>query len=963
MTGGRSPAACPSPPGGRPFRTNHRCARVPELRFLLLGPVEAHLGDRRLELGRRRERALLAVLLLEAGHVVPTERLVDLLWDNAPPASARTAVHTHVSRLRTALDPDRDGRHGFRLHAHRRGYLAEADPDAIDAHRFTGLVRAARALGEPGARATALRTALALWRGPALQDSASSLLRHRLTAELTESRFDATELALAAELQCGRHRALIGELTTLTAEHPTRETFWAQLALALHRCGRQADALHTLDRARRHLVDDLGIDPGPQLSRLHQRILRADPALHLGAEPPHVPAAHHQLPADIADFTGRQDHLRRLHEVADGATSATATTICVIEGMGGAGKTRLAVRFAHQLVRRRLFDEIQLWAGLRGFHPEQPPADPAAVLENFLRLLGVAAHQIPADPDARAALYRGRLAGRRALVLLDDAASEDQIRPLLPGTADGLVVVTSRRTLPGLDGAGSLPVGGFTTAEALELLDRYAGSDRVRREADDARRLADLCGNLPLAVAVTARHLRSRPDWRLGELVRRLGTGERRLSELSPPARAARAVFDLSYRGLPAGHQRVFRLLAVHPGRDFEVGAVAALAGITEAHAQAVLDDLLDEHLLVPSSTRHRYGVHDLIRQYAGERSREHDPEPDRQAALDGLARHYLLRARHATLLIHPPETRRISAPEGPAPWRTAVEAVEWTETEYENLVATAQAVARAPDAVLALELVAALYRPLANRGHSTDRIALTRMAVRIARQAGDRHAEAQSLEDLGTLCGQIGAAVEAQACSRQAFEIWTELADPVGQQGCLADLGNTCRQQGDHEKAVDFLQRSLAIAVASGNRRGEASVLNFLGLTYQGTAEFATAIEHLARSAALFHETGNELGAAIALANRGWAHQRAGQPGEAVGYHRRGLEIFRAIGDRYNEAEQHWGIAQAAHDSGDPATARPHWRTAITILREIQAVDDEEATEMLAQDVPATPEVIRLNT
>jgi DNA-binding SARP family transcriptional activator/tetratricopeptide (TPR) repeat protein len=934
-------------------------------RFLLLGTVEVHPDGGPLALGRRRERCLLALLLLEAGRVVGVDRLVDLLWDREPPDSARDTLYTHMSRLRTALDPGRDGRYGIRLHARQSGYLAEVDPDAVDAHRFTALVRAAGGSTEPAVRSAGFRAALALWRGPVMQDSASELLRQRIAATLTEQRLDATELAVDAELRCGRHRELVGELTALTAEHPTREALWAALARALYRCDRQADALAALRQARLRLDADLGIDPGPGLRLLHAQILRADPALRTDPTTARLPAAHHQLPPDIADFTGRDAPLRHLHDLAEQAAAATSTAvpILVVEGMGGLGKSRLAIRFAHQLLRRGLFDEIQLWAQLHGFHAVRPPAEPGAILGNLLRLLGVAAQQLPEDVDSRAALYRDRLGGRRVLVLLDDAASEEQVRPLLPGGPGSLVLITTRRRLTGLDGVHTLPLETFSTEESLDLLARQAGRDRVAAEPAAARRLAQLCGHLPLALALTARHLRGRPHQRLDELVTRLDA-DSRSGERSPHADAVQAVFDVSYRALPTDHQRVFRLLAVHPGHDVSVPSVAALAAIPSCDAQAVLDDLLDEHLL-SHCTGPGYGIHDLIRQYLTEQSQRHDSVLDRHAALTRVVQHYLTWAEHATLLIHPTERRRVRTPPGQPPWPTPAEAIAWAESEYENLIATVHRAAEAPgvDPELAVRLVAALYRPLANRGHSTDRITLNHIAVRVARRIGDQHAEAQSLEDLGALCGQVGLTAESVAYSSRALVVWTDLGDRIGRQACLADLGNTWRQLGDHDKAIEYLRQSLRMSVESGDEQGGASTLNYLGLTHQQVGDHDAAAACLTRSADAYRRVGNRLGEAIALANHGWARQRAGRPREAIDFHARGLAMFHDLEDHYNEAEQHWGIATASHRLGDPDTARTHWHAAIEMLRDIQALDDDEATRLLAQDVPDTPEIIRLNT
>ena len=689
-------------------------------------------------------------------------------------------------------------------------------------------------------------------------------------------------------------------------------------------------------------------------------------AIAAGREPDagKVPVvARHQLPMDIPEFTGRQLELDRLNALAESAGNRTAPLVVTITGMAGVGKTRLAVRAAHVLAASR-FDEVQLWADLRGFHPQQPPATPASVLDNFLRLLGVVAYQLPDDLDGRAALYRDRLNGRRALIVLDDAATEDQVRPLLPGMPGCLVLITSRRSLTGLDGTHPLSLGTFGATESVLLLGRHAGQDRVHAEPDPALRLADLCGHLPLAVTVTGRYLRGRHALSLTELTTRMTTDEPRHADLSPHARSVQAVFDLSYRALPAGHQRLARLLALHPGQHFAAPSVAALTSVPESQAQAILDDLLDEHLLHQTGQA-RYAMHDLVRDYLTRQAHRHDTEPERHAALERLTCHYLDRARHATQLVYPTEHRRVAAAVGPAPWHTPAEAVAWVDDEYDNLVATVRRVAEGPGSLapLAVELVAALYRPLANRGHSSDRIALNQLAARFAGQTGDRRMEALLLEDLGTLCSQVGRTSEAVTHSHRALAIWTELGEATGQRGCLADLGNCCRQQGDHDKAIEYLQQALAISAEAGDRFGEASVRNFLGLTYQGIGEFEVATEHLERSAELCQEVGNQLGGAIALANLGWACQRSGRPHTAIRYHRQSLEIFRELEDRYNEAEQHWGIGQAMHQLGDAASARRHWHTAITMLHDINALDDRQTRDLLAQEVPETPELIRLNT
>lgn len=893
--------------------------------YLVLGRVEAWRAGREVPLGRRRERTLLAVLLLAAGQVVPVTRLVDLLWDDEPPATARASLHTHVSRLRA---------HGVGVSARDGGYRADVEPLAVDAHRFVRLVSQARAVSDPARRAQGLRAALALWRGDVMADTATDLLRARVCAELTELRFTATELAVEADLACGRHAELVGELTALTAEHPLREELWAHLLVALHRCGRRPEALDAYARARRCLAEELGVEPGPRLHRVYQDILANSSTVD-------APAARHQLPRDITEFTGRTAELRALHRIVATAPD-TAVTIVAIEGMGGVGKTRLAVRAAHQLASR--FDDLQLWADLRGFDPDRRPVPASAALDHFLRLLGVPDQHIPPGEEERAALYRDRLAGRRALVVLDNVADERQVRPLLPASPSSLVLITSRRGLAGLDGAHSLPLREFSAAESVALLSTVVGAERVAAEPAAAARIAELCGHLPIAVGLAARRLRARPAWRLADLAARLDLPS-----------SVRAIFDLSYDGLPERGQRLFRLLAVHPGDDVTPLSAAALADLPDVEAE--LELLVDEHLLDPTVPG-RYRMHDYLRAYA-----KSLPDKESQAAQARVVDHYLAYARQATRLLRPTDTRRVPADFRGAGLSTPAEAVAWAGDEHPNLVAAAHLAGGLPNRSVVVDLVAALYWPLANRGLSGDRIALCELASSVAHSLGDVAGEAQALEDLGTVLGQIGRFDESVAYNRQALALWRAVGDVLGEQGCLSGLGITYQQQGLFEEALHCLDEALAVNRRAGHRPGAASVLNYQGLVHQGLKEHDTAVDRHAASAAIHHEVGNTFGEAVALANLSWAHQRAGRPRDALPSHGRALALFRTLGDRYNEAEQLWGLGAAHHALGAPDEARAHHHAAITILEEINLLSRPEAEALRADPAPPTPDIIRLNT
>ncbi|MFG1625394.1 BTAD domain-containing putative transcriptional regulator [Kribbella sp. NPDC049227] len=936
----------------------------PELgsaRFGLLGPIEAWHGAERLQLGRRRERALLAILLLEANRLVSADRVIDLLWDGSPSDSARASLRSHVSRLRSCLLPAGRDRYGVRLEARGGGYLLATDPAAIDVNRFSRLVQQARDTVDVTARGRLLREALSLWRGPALADASSDLLRRRLATDLDELRLVATELAIDADLDCGRHEQAVAEVHRLIGDHPYREGLWARLALGLYRAGRQADALQVLAQARDRLTGELGLDPGPELRKLQQKILTCDPTLAPAAAGPVVAVQPskppQQVPMDIPEFTGRDGEQATLTALAAPAAQGRGSqpVVCAIEGMAGVGKTRFAIHAAHDLVRRGWFDEVRLWADLHGFDPQRTPADPGTVLGGFLRQLGVPGWEVPEDLEARAALYRSHLAGRRALVLLDNAAFEEQVRPLLPGSGPSLVLITSRRRLSGLDGVQPIPLDVFTRAEAIALLARIAGPERVAGHEADAARIASLCGHLPMAITLAARRLRGHPTWTLGDLARRLSADV-----------SQEASFNLSYDALPPQRQRVFRRLGLNPGDQLTPQTAAALSGRSVAEADAHLEALLDEYLLYEVEPG-RYRMHDLVLAYARDRAQTDESEQARHAAVRRLLASYLTWATQATLLVHPTESRRVARTlvAGQVELRTPTEAIAWTEVNLADLVATIRRALELPGNAphQAVRLVHALYRPLANRGHSRERITLNELAADAAGRSGDQEGEAQTLEDLGVLCGQVGRLAEAVRHTKRALELWRETGNHIGEAGCLTGLGITYRQLGQLDEAVACLREGLAINLRIGHVPGEASALNHLGLALQSAGCCDEAIVCGQQSIARHRDLGDRTGEALALANLGWAYLRSRQPSRAIDCHRAALPLFRDWGDRYNESEQLWGIGQAYHALGDDDRARVHWHESITILRDLDVLRPAQAEVLLGQPVPDTPEIIRLNS
>src|SRR6266511_3559620 len=580
--------------------------------FRLLGPVEAYSQQRPVRLGRRRERCLLGLLLMEAGNVLTMDRLVALLWNDDPPPAAPRSVHAHVARLRAGLSP-----HGLRIVTAGTGYLADVDPREVDVHRFTAAVARAQALAHPAERAAVLGDALALWRGPLLAGVAGDELRERVGASVEGLRRLAVELRAQALLDGGAHEQVAAELPAQVAEHPTRERLVELLMVALYRGGRQAEALAVYRRTRELLVADLGVEPGPQLQRTHSRVLVRDPTL--AAAPPGDtarpdPPRWRYLPRDIPDFTGRAADLDRLDAlVPDGDGSATAVVITTIAGTAGIGKTALAVHWGHRTAGR--YPDGQLYVNLRGYDTGRP-LRPVEAFAQLLRALGLSGDKIPvAEPEA-ADLYRSVLADKRVLVLLDNARSVDQVRPLLPSSPGSVAVITSRDRLTGLlarDGARRLTLDVLRPDEAIALLSRILGADRVQAEPAAARELAALCGHLPLALRIAAANLADQPDRRIAEHVTALGEGNVvALAVEGDRQSALRAAFYQSYATLAPRGRRLFRSLGLLPAEDFPgalPGGVRTVVPVVPGHRRRRRAPAVPAHVPPPGDHPHERAV------------------------------------------------------------------------------------------------------------------------------------------------------------------------------------------------------------------------------------------------------------------------------------------------------------------------------------------------------------------
>jgi len=930
---------------------------TPKLEFCLLGPVVVRCGGVALPVSRGRQRAVLAVLLLNAGRVVSVGEIAETLWGPAPLPSASATVRNYVKRLRRVLgDADQ-----ARIVTRSPGYVIRVDPGELDVARFEALLDGARTAARGGsweAAAEQARAALALWRGEPLADVESEALALREVPRLAELRLQAAELRTDADLRLGRHGVVIAELERMAAAHPLREHLHALLMLALYRDGRQAEALAAYRRARRMLLDELGAEPGAELRELHRQILAAGPAL-AGPEPGQLsaPVVPRELPGPVPQFVGRAAELAGLTGMLEraGAQRPRTLVISAIAGMAGVGKTALAMQWAHQVADR--FPDGQLHVNLRGYDPGQPmPA--ADALAGFLRSLGVAERDIPAGTAERAARYRSLLAGRRMLIVIDNAGDADQVRPLLPGSPSCAAVVTSRDALAGLvarDGARRLDLGLLPPAEAVALLRALIG-DRVDAEPEAAATLAGYCARLPLALRVAAERAIASPGASLSDVTSGLADQRERLDLLDAAGdrlTAVRAVFSWSLRHLDDEAARAFRLLGLHPGTDFDAYAAAALTGTTLRQARRLLGRLARAHLIQPAGTG-RYGMHDLLRAYAAGRAADAGHEPERRAALTRLFDHYLATAAAAAgaLFRADPDQPALPQPGGPVPPVTSpAAALSWLDAQRSTLVAVAAHAADHGWPRHAIGLAATIFRYL-DVGHLTDAAAMHGHACRAAAQAGDRGAEAAALTMLGAadaargrlrqaaghleralaLCradgdrkgearalGSLGVADYCQgryrqsaARHRRALAIYLEAGDRAGEARELHALGVIELRQGRYEQAADHLRRSLALFRCIGTRSGEAHVLGNLGELELQRGRYAQAAGHLRRSLRLGRETGSRLCQARALACLGISELRQDRRGQAIGHLRQSLALHSEAGNRSGQAEALNGLGEA---------------------------------------------------
>jgi DNA-binding SARP family transcriptional activator/tetratricopeptide (TPR) repeat protein len=903
------------------------------------------VGRSRQPLGGPRQERVLAVLLLEANKVVPVYRLVDAAWGEDPPTTASHQVRKMAADLRRRLPSP-----ATTIVTDGPGYRMIIADDQLDLRMFElRLARAkeAEAAGLLSNAVTQLEAALALWRGPALAGLDSPVLRAS-AAVLDERRLSATEHLMELRLSLGEARELCGDLRALLVEHPLRETLRRQLMLALYRSGRQADALHVYDEGRRLLAEELGIDPGTELARLYEDILRSDSRLDLAVaappEPERPPAAWtaepavtppSTLPYDLPDFTGRAEELEALLNIVDKAPGSTPTVITV-DGMAGVGKTTLAVHAAHRLADR--FPDGQLFVDLHGFTPGRDPAGVAEALSTLLAALGVPGDQVPIDVVARSAAWRVQAAGRRLLVLLDNAANTAQIRPLLPGTGGSLVMVTSRSRLS-LDGAMPLSLVLPSDADALTLVGRLLGEDRVALEPTEVAGLIEACGRLPLAMRLAATRLNNRPHWTVGYLVTRLRREERRLGELVVDDRSVEAAVGLSYRGLGPEQQQLFRRLGLHPGPDFDATAAAALVDVPRESAEVLLEDLLDARLLLQRQLD-RYTFHDLLRSYAQAAVRA-DPQAERDEAVLRLVDYYLHTADTAAYLIQPGRLRvelKLAHPPRETPvLADRAEAMDWFDAERLNLLAVARYCARHRLDVHTSHMPRAIAMYLLLSGQIQDEAALLDAGLDAARRLGDRGTEMRTLFTMVIPLWHIGRFRDALDRASQALAIATELADRRGEAVCLSRIGMLYNELGQYGQALEYNERALVIHREMDDRQEQRTVLNSISFSLASLGRYQQALDAARQAVAIERELGGASFGAAGLLNEGIARTGLGDLPGALTALDEAARLARQVGARGVEAEVLAQQADVHRRLGHYDDAYRHGRQALDILWSIQ--------------------------
>ncbi|HEY1628148.1 MAG TPA: BTAD domain-containing putative transcriptional regulator [Streptosporangiaceae bacterium] len=938
------------------------------MQFKILGPLEVTGGADRIDLGGPRQQAVVATLLLSVNQLVTTEQLLEAMYGDDQPPTGRSQVQIVISSLRQTFA--RHGRPAI-IRTHPVGYVLELEGDSLDAGRFAELVAAGRKLGQSEAARRAYRDALRLWRGPALDGMDSPVLRDAGSL-LDEQRGIVTEDCVDLELDLGLHHELIGELAELVEQYPPRERAYGQLMLALYRCDRAAEALRVYRQAWQRLRDELGIEPGERLRELEQAILIQDRAL----APPAQPVRHQPpdarvpslLPADIGDFIGRAEQIGQVRRQLNGTGLHEAVPVVVLTGKGGVGKTSLAVHVSHQLIAD--FPDGQLFASFHG--ATDHPVSPMQILERFLRLLGLPGSEIPDTLEERTEVYLSLLGDQRVLVVLDDAVTESQVVPLLPGRGGAAGIVTSRQRLTGLAGATHVDVEVLAPARSLDLLARIAGAARVESEAGQAVRVAGYCGHLPLALRIAGARLSARQHWSIEQLADRLADETRRLDELSYGDMSVRPTISLSYESADTDVKRLFRRLALVDLGVFSNWLAAALLDEPIGRAEDLLDDMVSAQLIevdVPEpGAPSQYRFHDLLRVFARERLAAEEPAAEQAAALERAFGALLFLAEQARSRHWGGEYARLrsDAPRWTLPEDVVVELISdpvtWYDRERATLVPAVRQAAQAGLTELCWSLAYNAVTLFETRAYLDDWWATHDVALTATREAGDVRGQAAILYSLGSLhvtrqrfdvaresfasatrlfrevgddqgialvTSQVayidrlsGRLAEAEAGYEQALAILGKTADLIATAYALQGLAQVKLEHGKMAEAISLLSEALRLSRALRPGRAEAQVLHRIGESYLLSGELDQAFSTFQLVLGKVRNLRDPIGETYALHGMGCAQLRQGALDHARSTLRQALDLARTSHDRLAEGRALLALAEVTLADGDTAGA-----------------------------------------
>jgi DNA-binding SARP family transcriptional activator len=923
---------------------------APPIRFAVLGPVRAWSGDRELNLGPRQQRQILGLLLTRVGRDVPVHQFIEMLWGHSAPASAVNSVHRFISALRRTLEPDLAARSGGRWLLRRdSAYRLVAPLRAIDLMEFRRLADEARQAEQFGFRDVAIARyaeALSQSHGRSADDGSNEIRRYSAFVSIDEEYASVARDAARAAVAFDQIGTLLPAVRRAAEMNPLDEALQARLMLLLAADGRQADAFALFQSVRDDLARDLGVDPGPELRAAYDEVLHPRQKVSVTGPTRATQVIPAQLPRDLPLFTGRRAELDRADALLKLAEQDGVMPIVAIDGMPGAGKSTFALHWAHEVANR--FPDGQIYLDLRGQDPQAPPMSAGDALDSLLSTLGVNGAAVPPGQGAKAALMRSYIAGRKILVLLDNAESADQIRTLLPGDSDCLVLITSRLRLTALSashGAELFTLDLPDSDECRTLLTRRlsatTGDQGLVPDRNALDSIVTSCGRLPLALTAVAADVAVYPAPNLNEVaadLRRRGSGPEAFG--TDGAAMLRDAFTSAYRMLEPAAARLFRLLSEHPGPDISAAAAAALAGLSPQKVRPLLVELTRSHLLVASPSG-RLTPHILLQAYAGELCESVDSPQERRAARIRLLLQYRHTAYAAQMLMRP---LLDPIPAGEVPEGVNVEeiagyrgALAWFQAEHEVLQRLVGCSADPESGEASWQLATTLLPFYQRTGLVQEWLGTMSTALKATESADDRTGQAHLLRCVAGACHFLGDHGKARDHLRRSQQIFADLGLPTEQAYVHNNMGAVLASLGSHEDAAAEFDKARKLYTEAGHRKGVASAIEGVAACQASQGKMRPAVDNYERAMGSYLRLGDQNGLGGCLLGLGDLWLKAGNAGLAMDYLRRAVDAYREVGNRADEAHALIALGDALALVDRTREAYPAWRAALEILEKLR--------------------------